>query len=208
MLLIILATVFLSTAYTMWYSRLEIDVSLETGYIDPLISSSKLLCCHTNCSCCNIDMRNNSTGNNTENSTYLVMREQCKLDCKNIALNSVNSSTVRIFVSKLRKGHSIWVGLVISNNGTLPAKIENIMVKGLQHEDKTTIYIYGPLHAPGTSGVWSNVCCKDLPFPGNTSLPSNAIYSNKKLIAWIHIKPVESLHNATITITVKGSLGV
>ncbi len=92
---------------------------------------------------------------------------------------------------------SLWLGLVVSNEGSVPAVLVGAGVESnatVSHE----AYLYGPVHSPGDSGYWGHVRPCDLPFPGNVSRV--LVYQSGKAIAWIHLE-VEGPAVVTVTLS-------
>ena len=97
---------------------------------------------------------------------------------------SDDGESAQVVIVDAAPNSSAWVGLVLSNEGTLPIKLTHVHV---DDGGSSNIYVYGPFQAPGTSGVWGRVKLGDLPFPDDVGLPSPTCDPSKKLIVWIEI---------------------
>jgi len=114
---------------------------------------------------------------------------------------SGDGKSVQVFVADAEPNSAIWVGLVLSNEGSLPLKLIQVSVLGC---DDSEFYVYGPFQAPGTSGVWDRVRLSDLPFYGDVGLPSPGCDPSKKLIVWIkmmspELEGVEARYTITLS---------
>ena len=78
--------------------------------------------------------------------------------------------------------NDFWVGLVIDNDVGPPVKLTGYRIVGAYN---SSVYLYGPIHAPGSSPYWGSVLYDDLPFPGNVS--SVIVFRSDKAIVWVHI---------------------
>ncbi len=131
--------------------------------------------------------------------------EHC--DCDESYVNvSSDGKSAQVFVADAKPNSSIWVGLVLSNEGTLPLKLVQVSISGCNYSE---VYVYGPFQAPGTSGVWGRVRLSDLPFLGDVGLPSPACDPSKKLIVWIKmLSPALEGTKAKYTITLSSAISI
>ena len=172
-------------AYAMWFGELRVNTMINMGSGELDITSTKLLCSydHECCdNCCNDSSRDH--GHDHDHS-------HCSYECGVIEVSD-DGETAYIHVLDAMPGSDIWIGLVLSNDGSLPVSLANIRIYVNGTEETGEYYVYGPYRAPGTSGVWGHVDIDDLPFPGYISLPSTPCNPSEKLIAWIHVVAPET----------------
>ena len=155
-LLMLLAVLLLAGANAMWFEELGMNVGVSMASLDLSITSYKLLCQYCDCDEGDCEMVVNDDGKEASVITYNVP-----------------------------PGSALWVGLVISNDGTVPAVLTDVVVEG--EATGTEVYVYGPFRSPGNSGVWGNVELSELPFSGDTGLPGNDCDPSFKYVVWIKI---------------------
>lgn len=161
-----LTLLFISQAYSLWYSKLRANFSVSIGELDVKIGSYKIVsCCHCHHNC----SEDYSISANLSSSGYKL--------------------TV-VFKNIYPKWGS-YVGIVIANEGTLPAKFKSVNVKPIASLDVLKYFNYeikyfGPFSGGDfTKTVWSNIkCCNDIASLTGISLPT-VFYSSQKIVAWI-----------------------
>jgi hypothetical protein len=106
---------------------------------------------------------------------------------------------VHLHVESLKGSeNTLWIGLVVSNEGNIPIKITSIST-GVDSK----AYSYGPFRSVGNSGVWGHVVIDMLPFPNYHELPSVVDNPSYKLILWIKLDNVQQKHDYDIKLVAK-----
>jgi len=112
-----------------------------------------------------------------------------------------------IIVENAFPGWEGWIGLVIANEGTLPAELYDVIIEAsgdiADHIRVRDIYFYGPFKT-SFKEVWGHVTCDDLPFDGYV-LPPIEMFPGEKVVVWIDIyldeeTPYDSLGTLDITL--------
>ncbi|RLG59572.1 hypothetical protein DRN86_04045 [Candidatus Geothermarchaeota archaeon] len=103
----------------------------------------------------------------------------------------VNNSTLKITCENVFPGWYIWVGLVIHNKGTLPARVKDVNVAiedldGIGDYFNVSNYFYGPYSKGDFIEVWGGVKAEDLPFD-NWKEPPISFDPCQKVISWTRI---------------------
>ena len=162
-------------ATSMWTSTLIIGGSVPLGSYDPRITSYKLIvgrgCCHCNCS-----------GHNKSHGAT-------------VTVDNDNPLTVHFTLKRRHGNATVWLGLVVSNEGSIPFKL-----KGVESTSPVAVYMYGPFRSLEGSGVWGGVTAGMLPFPGFYTTETPPCPEGMKVVVWVKL-----LHPAkgTYTITVE-----
>jgi len=109
----------------------------------------------------------------------------CCTDCE----VSDDGSTVYIMFENVPPGWVGWIGLVIANEGSVTAEIEDVTVSAsgelTGHLHVVHVYFYGP-YKTSFKEVWGKVECEDLPFPGWIE-PPVILDPGYKVVSWIEI---------------------
>ena len=138
-------------------------------------------------------------------TSHKFLCECCDHDSSYINVSN-DGRSVEVYINNAEPNSSVWIGLVLSNEGTLPLKLTHIDVSNCKYPE---IYVYGPFRAPGTSGVWGRVRICDLPFSGDTGLPSLSCDLSMKLIVWIKmLTPEAQGAESECTIALRSSLSI
>ena len=168
----------LSTA-ALWNSMLKVQGVVKTGSYDPEITSTKLIITnHCQCNC------THSHGEGT------------------LEKDPNNHLRIYIHINHAHHNTTIWLGLIISNKGTIPFKITHVDTNATNPET----YVYGPYQAPETSQAWSHATATTLPYPGYTRPPSPSLQAPQKLILWIKLQPTHHhthCHKETYEVTIE-----
>jgi hypothetical protein len=184
-LILLVAT--MAQAHSLWSDTLGTRAVVETGYTGGNITSYK--------------------AHGVPDPTDPL----CRASEGNVSLELGGSRAVVVFYN-ISQGWIAWIGLVVSNDGTLPTRILEPSV-GLASNFTHEPYIYGPFQAPGTSGAWGGVDPCEIynetlvygePFPSIGSSPQVLIDPGQKAIVWILVNytGTASLANTTIVIDV------
>ena len=100
-----------------------------------------------------------------------------------------DGESITFIVKDAFPGWCGWVGVVISNEGTLPVRIEDFTVAGegdlSGYISVDEVYFYGPFKRDFKS-VWGRVECEDLPFEGYVDPPVE-FYPGEKIVVWAKI---------------------
>lgn len=159
-------------ASSTWDDVQEIGVDLTTGTWDPVIGSYKILGC-----CCTDDH-----GEHEYNIT--VSDDTAELNLSHPGCMDGHG-----------KHHSLWVGLVVENDGTVPVTLHGVTVSS-DGNLSYTAYLYGPLESIGNSGYWGQVNCSELPL--NNSVDHVVVYRSDKAVVWIQIEAPEDVSQMSI----------
>ncbi|MCS7386225.1 MAG: hypothetical protein NDF55_05750 [archaeon GB-1867-005] len=103
----------------------------------------------------------------------------------------IDPYTLKVMCENVCSGWYAWIGLVVCNDGTLPAKIKAIHVvfenqSELQDYLETEIYFYGPFDRGDFKVVWGHVEADDLPF-NDAVAPPIFFDPSQKVIVWIKV---------------------
>lgn len=152
-------------ASSTWDDIQEIGVDITTGTWDPVIGSYKVLGC-----CCT-----DHHGGHEYNIT--VSGDTAELNLSHSGCMDSHS-----------EHHSIWVGLVVENNGTVPVTLHGVTISS-DGNLSYTAYLYGPLESIGNSGYWGQVNCSELPF--DNSVDKVIVHERDKAIIWLNLNITE-----------------
>ncbi len=137
-------------------------------------------------------------------TSYKLLCEVC--GCKGSVEIVDDGEGIQVVVDNVAPGSGVWIGLVLSNDGTLPLALTDVRVDG---GTPAEVYVYGPFRSPGNSGVWGRVRVRDLPLPGDTGLPSPTCEPGYKLVVWIRFKAPNSESSSTrFVVTMKSILSM
>ena len=157
-----------SQAYSLWYGKLRANFTVSVGELDVKIGSYKII------SCC-----------------------QCSHECPETYSSSANLSPngkrLTIIFENVYPEWKSYIGIVITNDGTLPAKLKSVNVNIIEDSEILNSFHYEVMYfGPYNKGdfartVWSNIkCCDDLESLSSTS-PPITFYPSQKIIAWIEL---------------------
>jgi len=157
-----------SQAYSLWYGKLRANFSVSIGELDVRIGSYKIIsCCH--CS------------------------HECPETYSSSANLSPNGKRLTIIFENVYPEWKSYIGIVIANDGTLPAKLKSVNVNLIGDSEILDPFYYEVMYfGPYNEGdfartVWSNIkCCDDLESLSGIS-PPITFYSSQKIIAWIEL---------------------
>jgi len=166
-------------AYTHWADRVEIIGVVKTGKWRPEIGSYKIV------TPVGYDEKNPVNGKISEDKQSLLVT------CANVS-----------------EGWNIWVGLIIANEGTIPAEISepDIYIWPTDQSGGFNVetYLYGPYDRGEHTEVWGGVKMEDLPFEGNVT-GSITLNPSQKAVIWIEFtfEGDEVIDEACIIITIR-----
>lgn len=103
LILFTLVLLFISQAYSLWYSKLRANFYVSVGELDAEIGSYKIISC---CRC------------------YY----ECPENYTSSADLSSNGRQLAVYFENVYLGWESYVGIVIANNGTLPAKLRSVHI--------------------------------------------------------------------------------
>ncbi len=131
----------------------------------------------------NVNMRMSMGEFDTRICYYKVLT--CCHHCNVTAQLSEDGNALSISLENLHPGWVGWVGIVVCNRGTLPARIlrTNVIITEGSSEIREhfhyKLFYYG-IH--GRHNLQNMVCCGSLPLPHNSSLPVSFSPGEKVLI--------------------------
>ncbi len=181
--------------YSMWFEKLSVNVYVDTASSDTKIGSYKAqVCCihsHCNCCCC---------------SCHGLEDYQMSLssDGKTLYLRDIDSSCCSCHDGL--SNVTIWIGLIIENNGELPVRIDhfNITIHGNYSMETINTYLHGPYKTGIGYHEWGHVDGCDLPYPNYVS--SIILDQGEKLIAWIEVNLYNASGYLDINVTLDNTL--
>ena len=177
----------LAQSYALWSDSLKAGVIVKTGSTGSSITSHKAL------------------------GVPDVSDPLCRLSEGTVSIELDGTRAVVTF-ENISQGWIAWIGLVISNDGTLPVEILGPNVS-LDANFTYQAFLYGSFKSPGTSGVWGSVDPCDMynntitygdPFPSIGASPLVELDPSDKAIVWILVSYTgnKSLDGTTIVIDV------
>jgi len=182
---LILLLAAMAQGYSLWYDSLKARAVVKTGSTGGSITSYKAL------------------------GVPDPLDPLCRASEGSLSLELDNTRAIVVF-ENVSQGWISWVGLVVSNDGSLPV---NILAPNVTVGENFTYnaFLYGPFQAPGTSGVWGGVDPCNMynntlsygdPFPSVGSVAQVELDPSQKAVIWILVvyEGVASLANTTITV--------
>ncbi|MCD6196727.1 MAG: hypothetical protein J7J82_08090 [Staphylothermus sp.] len=175
-ILFIIAFVMTSTltGYSMWFRNLEANINISTGNTDPVIGSYKVFISdecirshHSGCMYRGIDEDDANISVSKSEFIISLNYRECTTEQNNV---------------------SLWIGLVFSNEGTVPIRLvsPSVNIVGEYENAKDEDYYYGPYKTGiGYLPVWGRIDPCDLPLPNSTN--NLNIDPDWKGIIWIRI---------------------
>ncbi len=209
--------------YSIWTGRLRVNVGIHTAVSDdPSIEFYQVfICCsHEHDCCCN---HNNGAGHGhghhgddcdckgadddqvgfTDNMRAITITGlECNgsCGCCSGCEDHNNSSTQ---CQHCGSGHeanmSLWVGLVLKNNGDIPLRLTGVLVTtaGSYNDMRLDYYAYGP-YTTSFQEVWGHVDPCTLPFPGYVN--GIVLDGGEKIVLWIHVEYTNTTTIQSVTL--------
>ncbi len=157
----------ISVSYSMYFDTLKANVYVDIADLDMDITCYKVCKCCCHCCCCHCHRLDRShTSLSSDNSSLEIYDVGCPCPCFNKLV--------------------LWVGMIIKNNGELPAKFKdvNVSITGSYSSYKVTHFIYGPF-SNHTLHPWSSVNCTNPCVPGHNS--TLVVDPGHRMILWMKI---------------------
>jgi hypothetical protein len=178
---LLLVVITLSAAQFLWSEQLSVNFSVNTGYSNISIGSYKVIvteCC--NCCCCD----ENGDHGNHEGCEYYEDDAEIIDNGSTLSTNFTLSNDTEMVV---------WMGLVISNEGTIPGNLTGVIVSYSSNvtldDFSVSTYYYGPYDGGDFTVVWANICTPqtcNLPAPGDVSTPIT-LFTGQKAVVWMQL---------------------
>lgn len=113
-----------------------------------------------------------------------------------------NNQTLQIIIEGTTGSWYMWVGLVIPNDGMLPAQVKTPIYEYILNSMNiescftNTTYFYGPFNRGDFNAVWDGTQIQDLPLPESTDppfttpppqIPPVTLETSQKAVIWTKI---------------------
>lgn len=177
-LILVLTVMVTGSALALWGDTLRINVTVKTGGHDPVIESYKVFKCTGCCQGCG-----------AEDSEVTMHPDRLEL---NITLGDRCSCGDSHDDSRSSHGGhhemTVWVGLVLENEGTVPSTLVSIQVAGMPDGMSIGgVYVYGPYNDGSFAReAWAHENCSTLP-PSDPGTLGTGFMPGEKLVVWIEL---------------------
>ncbi len=141
------------TTYGLWFDDLRVNVYIHINDNSVDIGSYKAYI---------LDINSSKNYRGVEDQDASISSDSKKFSLTNLSSYCINTSGCNL---------SLWIGLVLANNGTVPINIDDVSMNITGSYSDVTIrkYYYGPYKTGlGYRDVWGNIDPSDLPFENNT----------------------------------------
>ena len=165
----------LGTAYSMYLDTLQVNVHVNMANLDTDIEDHRVYRC---CCCCCHHYPDELVSTIDDNDTLLINYTSSCCPCHCL--------------------RTIWVGLLVRNNGDLPMKLEGVNITLTNGSSINLYFAYGPCTNPSLC-PWLCIDPQNLPYPGYNS--TVVIDYNETAVIWIKIVLTNTQNLDTIKIT-------